>query len=152
MFEDRLVSELLEVRGALVGIGIDPGGAFCIVDDAGDIDDVGAGVAVLGKLVSIRVHVLDDDFISAFDVSCGAFGNETCDLQVAKRHGLGEDVHLIARIVDVELAGHVVACKGKNVCHRIAERCPTAVSQVHGTCRVGGDKLEVDLDAVAVMA
>ena len=152
MLEDRLVREFLEICRTLVGVGVDPGSAFCIVDDAGDIDDVGAGIAVFGKLGSIRIHVLDDDLIGALDIRRGAFGNEACNLQIAKRHGLREDVHLVARVVDVELAGHVIACEGKDVCHRIAERCPTAMSQMHGTCRVGGNELEVDLDAIAVVA
>ena len=127
MLEDRLVRELLEVCRTLVGVGIDPCSALGIVDDTGDVDNVGSGIAVFGKLGTIRIHIVDDDLVRALDIGGGTFGDETRDLQVAKRHGFGEDVHLVACVVDVELAGHIIACEGKDICHCIAKRRPAAV-------------------------
>ena len=109
--EDGLVRELLEVGGAFVRIRVDPGGPFRIVDDAGNIDDVGTGIAVLGKLGSIRFHVLDDEPAGVLHAGRRAFGDEPCNLQVANGNGFGEDVHLVARVIDVELAGHIIACE-----------------------------------------
>ena len=111
MVEDGLVREFLEVGGAFVRIRVDPGGPFRIVDDAGNIDDVGTGIAVLGKLGSIRFHVLDDEPAGVLHAGRRAFGDEPCNLQVANGNGFGEDVHLVARVIDVELAGHIIACE-----------------------------------------
>ena len=67
------------------------------------------------------------------------------------RDGVGEDIHLVAGVVDVELARNVIAGKREHVGHRVSKRRPTPVPEVHGPGRVRGDELEVNLHAIARM-
>ncbi len=96
--------------------------AFRFEDLAGDLDDVPALVAVLGKL----------DRLSA-------------QLQIAGRHTRGEDVHLNTGVVDVELALHLVAGVLEHARQRVTERRPPTVPDMHGSDRIGRDELHLPL-------
>ena len=87
--EHRSVGDLLEVRVALGLVGLDPGIPFGIEDADSDIDDVGACIAVFRQLGTVAVHIRDDLVVCLGNTAAG--GDETRNLQVAMRDGVGED-------------------------------------------------------------
>ena len=145
--EDGVVGHVHEGCLALLGAGLHPLEALLADDLDGDVDDVGACVAVFGELGAVLIRVSDDVIVG---LGAGhALLHEGGDLQVAARDRLGEDVHLVAGIVDVELAGDLVAGEFHDAAQGVAQGCPAAVAQVHGAGGVGRDELDVDLGALA---
>ncbi len=116
---------LLEVRLAHLGVGLAPARALLGEDLAGDLGDVGALVP-LG---------LEGDVVAA-------------QLEIPRRDGLREDVHLHAGVVDVELPLDAPARVLEHARHAVAERRPAAVADVHRPHRVRRD--ELDLHALAL--
>ena len=63
--------------------------------------------------------------------------------------GFREHVDLRPGIVDVIFLGDLMAGKGEQVGQRVAHNGATAMADMHGTGRVGGDIFDVDLAALA---
>ena len=63
-------------------------------------------------------------------------------LHIACVHAEGEQLHLPAAIVVVELAMHVPAGPGKKRRDRVTERCLAAMTDVQGSGRVRGNELD----------
>ena len=72
-------------------------------------------------------------------------------LEVADGQALAELLDLVAGVVDVELAGHVVACPLQNSGQAVAQRAAAGVAHVHGAGGVGRNELYVVLLALAVV-
>ena len=70
-------------------------------------------------------------------------------LAVAQERRLGEHLDLPAGVVDVVLAGHVVARVGHQRGQRVAEHRAAGMAHMHRAGRVGRDVLDVDLLALA---
>ena len=64
-------------------------------------------------------------------------------LQVADGQALAELFDLVARVVDIELAGHVVPGPVQAGGQAVAQRAAARVAHVHRAGRVGGDELHV---------
>ena len=63
--------------------------------------------------------------------------------------GAGENINLAAGVVDIIFAGDLVTGELQQAGKRIAHHRATAVPHVHGTGRIGGDVLDVDVDTLA---
>ena len=72
-------------------------------------------------------------------------------LQVAHRQTFTELLDLVAGIVDIELAGHIVAGPVQHSSQTVAKRAAAGVAHVHGAGGVGGNELHVVLCALAVV-
>src|SRR5262245_54490545 len=70
-------------------------------------------------------------------------------LAVAQKGRARQNIDLRARIVDVVLARYIVAGERQQVRERITEHCATAVTDMHGSSRVGRDIFDVDFFAIA---
>ena len=92
--------------------------------------DVLAVVAVLGQFNSVLALV----YLLISDV---------------KRQS--EFVNLIACVIDVELTADLIACTVKHGGKTVAECAASCVAHVHRTCRVSGNKFNVDPLALAVV-
>ena len=68
---------------------------------------------------------------------------------LASRERVGEQLHLHAAVVQVELTVGHVAAPLEHVAQRVAVRGPAAAPGVHGAGRVGRDELDVDARAFA---
>ena len=95
-----------------------------------EVEDILAVVAVLGQL--------------------GRVFREK--LLVADREGEAEFIELVAGVVDVELAPHVVACGVEHGGEAVTERAAARVAHVHRAGRVGGDKFHHDAAFLAEIA
>ena len=115
------IRALAERNDALFLGNIEPLFAIGIENLARDIDHIGATVAVLGHRDIAATKLL-----------------------VARRHRATEVIHLSAVIVDVELLGHVEARMAQHARHRVAERRPTPMADMHGARRVRRDILKID--------
>ncbi len=73
----------------------------------------------------------------------GELDLDTVELEVARLHGGGEDLHLGAVVVEVELAVHVVSHHGQQVAQGVAEGGPATVADVQGADGVRGHELDV---------
>ena len=71
------------------------------------------------------------------------------DLLVAHAQALAELLDLVARVVHVELTGHVAAGPVQHRGQAVTQRAAPGVAQVHGAGGVGGNKLHVHLLALA---
>ena len=72
-------------------------------------------------------------------------------LQVAHRQTFAELLDLVAGVVDIELAGHIVAGPVQHSGQTVAQRAAAGVAHVHGTGGVGRNELHVVLCALAVV-
>ena len=115
------IRALAERHDALFLGNIEPLLAIGIENLARNIDHIGSAVAVLGHRNIAATKLL-----------------------VARRHRATEVIHLSAVIVDVELLGHVEARMAQHARHRVAERRPTPMADVHGARRVRRDILKID--------
>jgi hypothetical protein len=66
-------------------------------------------------------------------------------LRIARGERLAELDHLAAEVVDVELAGHLVAGEGQQPAERVAHRRIAGVADVQGSRRIDADELDIDL-------
>ena len=66
----------------------------------------------------------------------------TAGFEIAQPYGYSEDLGLSARVVDVVLAGDIVARSGEQAAKRIAEGGLSAMTHVHRAGRVGRDELQ----------
>ena len=73
-------------------------------------------------------------------------------LEIAHLQGDAELLNLVARVVDIELAGHVVAGLVHRRGQAVAQRAAARVAHVHRARRVGPDKLDHHLAALPVVA
>ena len=88
-------------------------------DLGGDVADVVAGVAVVGRRLALG----------------------------GRDQRVGEPVDLGAVVVEVVLADHVGALGGQQPAERVADGGPAGAADVDGPGRVGRDELEVDVRA-----
>ena len=162
------IAALAEVEQALVLGLLQVGRAVLGIELGGDVPDVGAAVGVPAQL---GVEVVGQGVL----LGLGALGvvegghavglkgverlldglagpDEPMNLAVALLDGTREGVHLVAGVVDVELARDVPAAELQHVAHRVAQRGPTAMTHVHGAHRVGAHELDVHLLALPVLA
>ncbi len=71
---------------------------------------------------------------------------------IAHEGATGEDFDLATRVVDVILAANPITDLFQKVCECIAEHCAAHMTDMHGTRRVRGDILDVDVLARAEVA
>ena len=145
--EHGRVGRLLEMRLARIGIGIHPRPALVGIDPRGDVDHVGTAVGILRQLGTVFfcvLHNLRDGLLHRAGLL-----RESRHLQIARHHRGSELVHLAARVVNVELARHVISRKLQHPRHGIPKCRPAPVAQMHGPCGVGRDELEVHSHALA---
>ena len=158
------IAALAEALHALLRIGVDPLIAVGAPELSSLVDDVVAAVGVLaqglGKVVLIRmglgmlvvlvgdkgVAVGDQDLVSLVDIHA-LLGDDVGKLHIARADGVAEGVHLRAVVVDVELTLDVVTGVVHNTAERVAQRGPAAVANVHGADGVGGNELDLGLQA-----
>ena len=69
-------------------------------------------------------------------------------LQITGGQALAELLDLVARVVHIELTGHVVACPVHHSGQAVAQSAAAGVAQVHGAGGVGGNEFHVDLLAL----
>ena len=105
------------------------GGGVVLVGDVGLAVGEKGGARGVEVLLALRHHVEE--------------------LLVAHGDGVPEDVHLRAVVVDVVLALDLVAGVLEHAAERVAQGSPAAVPDVERPHGVGGDKLHLDLGAVA---
>ena len=72
-------------------------------------------------------------------------------LQIADGKALAELLDLVARVVDVELTGHIVARPVEDGSKAVAQSAAAGVAHVHGAGGVGGNELHVVLGTLAVV-
>lgn len=109
--------------------------------------------ALLRRRVEVLVPVLVREFLRALAdvvpvVAVLGEGDRflaPVKLEVAGLEGEPEFFDLVAGVVDVELAGHVVARPVKRGREAVAQRAAARVAHVHGPGGVGGDELDLDL-------
>ncbi len=106
---------------ALLGGAVDQLVAVQVGVLPGALLDILALIAVLGEL----------DVLLAF-----------VDLQVAGGQRLAEFFDLVAGVVDVELAGDLVAGPVEHAGQTVAQRAAAGVAQMHGAGGVGRDELD----------
>ena len=158
------IAALAEALHALLRIGVDPLVAVGAPELGSLVDDVVAAVGVLaqglGKVVLVRmglgmlvvlvgnkgVAVGDQQLVSLVDIHA-LLGDDVGKLHIARADGVAEGVHLRAVVVDVELTLDVVTGVVHNTAERVAQRGPAAVADVHGADGVGGDELDLGLQA-----
>ena len=121
MLEHLDIRALAECHDALFLGNIEPFLAIGIENLARDIDHIGATVAILGHRDIAATKLL-----------------------VAHRHRATEIIHLRAMVVDVELLGHVEARMAQDARHRVAERRPAPMADMHGARRICRDILKID--------
>ena len=160
------VAALAEALHALLRIGVDPLVAVGAPKLGGLVDDVVAAVGILaqglGKVVLVRmglgvlvklvgnkgVAVGNQHLVSLVDIHA-LLGDDVGELHIAGADGVAEGVHLGAVVVDVELTLDVVAGVVHDAAERIAQSGPAAVADVHGADGVGGNELDLGLQATA---
>ena len=158
------IAALAEALHALLRIGVDPLIAVGAPELGSLVDDVVAAVGVLaqslGKVVLIRmglgvlivlvgnkgVAVGDQQLVSLVDIHA-LLGDDVGKLHIARADGVAEGVHLRAVVVDVELALNVVTGVIHNTAKGVAQSGPAAMADVHGADGVGGDELDLGLQA-----
>ena len=72
-------------------------------------------------------------------------------LEVADGEALAELLDLVARVIDIELAGHVVARPVEDSGQTVAQSAAAGIAHVHGAGGVGRDELHIVLCALAVV-
>ena len=158
------IAALTEALHALLRIGLDPLVAVGAPELGGLVDDVIAAVRVLaqslGKVVLVRmglgvlvilignegVTVGDQQLVSLVDIHA-LLGDDVGKLHIARADGVAEGVHLRAVVVDVKLTLDVVTGVVHNTAEGVAQRGPAAVTDVHGADGVGGNELDLGLQA-----
>ena len=105
------------------------------------------GLGMLVVLVGNKgVAVGDQQLVSLVDIHA-LLGDDVGKLHIARADGVAEGVHLRAVVVDVELTLDVVTGVIHNAAERVAQRGPAAVADVHGADGVGGNELDLGLQA-----
>ena len=158
------VAALAEALHALLRIGVDPLIAVGAPELGSLVDDVVAAVGVLaqslGKVILIRmglgmlvalvgnkgVAVGDQKLVSLVNIHA-LLGDDVGKLHIARADGVAEGVHLRAVVVDVELTLDVVTGVVHNTAKGVAQSGPAAMTDVHGADGVGGDELDLSLQA-----
>ena len=138
---DAVLAQIALEAGDVLGQGVGGDGLFQLlkvgvgvavaVDGSkllGALDDVGALVALLGQGAGLLTLV---------------------QLQIADGQALAELLDLIARVVDVELTGHIVARPVQAGGQAVAQGAAAGIAHVHGAGGVGGDKLHIIFLALA---
>ena len=166
VLEHLLVAALTEGEHTLGRVGVDPLVAVGLPEGSGLIDDVGATVGIgtevggelvhvgmrvevlIGLVLDVVVAVLGEEVARGVDVAA-LLGHDVGKLHVALGDGIAKRVHLVAVVVDPELALDLVAGVLHDVAHGVAERSPAAVADVHRADGVGGNELDLSLDAAA---
>ena len=92
------------------------------------------------------VAVGDQQLVGLVDIHA-LLGDDIGKLHVAGADGVAEGVHLGAVVVDVELTLDLVAGVVHDAAERIAQSGPAAVTDVHGADGVGGNELDLGLQA-----
>ena len=114
---------------------------------AGFLGGLHQGVAVQGgKFFGERLDVLA--LVAVFGEGHGLLA--LVELEVAGREALAELLDLVARVVHIEFAGHIVAGPVQHGGQAIAQSPAPGVAQVHGAGGVGGNEFHVDRFAAAV--
>ena len=72
-------------------------------------------------------------------------------LQVAHGQALAELLDLVAGIVDVKLAGHIIAGPVQHSGQTVAQSAAAGIAHVHGAGGVGGNELHIILGTLAVV-
>ena len=162
-----LVAALAEVMQALLDRHVERSGAVLVVEDAGDVPDIGTAVRIAaeltGEIIGQGVRVKGAvDVIERGDtvgleglkglVDRLATSDKLDNLAIALLNGAGERVHLVTGVVDVELARDIPTAELQRTAHGVAQSRPATVAHVHGAHGVGADELDVDLLALAVVA
>ena len=160
------VAALAEALHALLRIGVDPLVTVGAPELGGLVDDVVAAVGVLaqslGKVVLIRmglgmlvvlvgnkgIAVGNQQLVSLVDIHA-LLGDDVGKLHIARADGVAEGVHLRAVVVDIELTLDIVTGMVHNAAEGVAQSGPTAMANMHGADGVGGDKLDLGLQAAA---
>ena len=160
------IAALTEALHALLRIGLDPLVAVSTPELGGLVDDVIATVGVLtqglGKVVLVGmglgmfvvlignegIAVGDQNLVSLIDIHA-LLGDDVGKLHIARADGVAEGVHLRAVVVDVELTLDVVTGVVHNTAEGVAQRGPAAMADMHGADGVGGDELDLGLQAAA---
>ena len=121
MLEHLDIRALAECHDALFLGNIEPLLAIGIENLARDVDYISSTVAILGHRDIAATKLL-----------------------VAHRYRATEIIHLRAMVVDVELLGHVEARMAQDARHRVAERRPAPMADMHGARRICRDILKID--------
>ena len=158
------IAALTEALHALLRIGLDPLVAVSAPELGSLVDDVIAAVGVLaqslGKVVLVGmglgvlvvlvgnkgIAVGDQNLVSLIDVHA-LLGDDVGKLHVARADGVAEGVHLRAVVIDVELTLDVVTGVVHDAAKGVAQSGPAAVTNVHGADGVGGNELDLGLQA-----
>ena len=158
------IAALTEALHALLRIGLNPLVAVGAPELGSLVDDVVAAVGILaqglGKVVLVGmglgmlvvlvgnkgVTVGDQNLVSLVDIHA-LLGDDVGKLHIARADGVAEGVHLRAVVVDVELTLDVVTGVVHNAAEGVAQRGPAAMADVHGADGVGGDELDLSLQA-----
>ena len=158
------VAAFAEALHALLRISLDPLVAVGAPELGGLIDDVIAAVGVLaqslGKVVLVGmglgvlvvlvgdkgIAVGDQNLVSLINVHA-LLGDDVGKLHIARADGVAEGVHLRAMVIDVELTLDVVTGVVHDAAKRIAQRGPAAMTDVHGADGIGGNELDLSLQA-----
>ncbi len=156
------IAALTELHHALMRISRNPLVTIGRIEVCSLVNDVGAAVGILaqslckGILVRVSLRMLIS-IVCSGSIAVGnknlhcllerntLFGNNLCQLQIARRHRVTKGVHLVTVVVDVVLALNVVACMLHHAAKRIAKCSPTAMTNMHGTHRVCRNKLNLRL-------
>ena len=119
-----------EFRAALLGVDREILLPVALVDELCEGLDVVAVVAVVREL----------DGVLALN-----------QLEITRLDAAAEKIDLIAGVVDIELAPDVIARAIEHGSHRVAQHAAAGVADRHRAGGVGGDELDHDLLAVAVV-
>ena len=107
------------------------------------------GLGVLVALVGDKgIAVGDQNLVSLINVHA-LLGDDVGKLHIARADGVTEGVHLRAMVIDVELTLDVVTGVVHDAAKRIAQRGPAAMTDVHGADGIGGNELDLSLQATA---
>src|ERR1700704_405651 len=65
-------------------------------------------------------------------------------LAITEKRRTGEHIDLCTRVVDVIFARDVIAGKGEKIGERVSKHRTAPVTDMHWTCRIGGNVFDVD--------
>ena len=84
---------------------------------------------------------------------CGEFANVVafvsifCNLNAVTQrdHAFAESAHLFAEVIEVVLAGYLLASRFKDAREEVADKCTARITDRQWACRICGDEFHIDL-------
>ena len=132
---DAVLAEVALQTGDVLGQGIGHNGFFQLVKVLADVGVAVDGGKLLGAGDDIRT------LVALLGQGAGALA--LVELQIADGKALAEFLNLVARVVDVELAGHVITGPVQAGGQAVAQGTAAGVAHVHGAGGVGRNELDV---------